>query len=114
MQPAILRWPAEPYPGLRPFRVAAISDETLIFYGRNEHKDQVLDRLGRQQLVFVTGPSGCGKSSLVRAGVLPALRAGLLTAAGSDWRVVTMRPGLAPVARLSSALSSLSPTESEP
>jgi WD40 repeat protein len=107
--PSTLQWPREPYPGLRPFRVASTSDETLIFYGRNGHKDEIVSRLDRQQLVFVMGPSGCGKSSLVRAGVLPALQAGLLTKAGSEWRIVTMRPGLAPLAGLATAFSSLSP-----
>jgi WD40 repeat protein len=92
---------------LRPFHVGSESDETLIFYGRNSHKDEIIKRLQQQQLVFVTGPSGCGKSSLVRAGVLPVLQAGLLTKAGSDWRMVTMRPGLAPLQELATALSSL-------
>jgi WD40 repeat protein/energy-coupling factor transporter ATP-binding protein EcfA2 len=104
---SFLRWPREPYPGLRPFHVGPDSDETLIFYGRNSHKEEIIKRLQRQQFVFVTGPSGCGKSSLVRAGVLPALQAGLLGDAGSDWRMVTMRPGLAPVQELATVLSKL-------
>jgi energy-coupling factor transporter ATP-binding protein EcfA2 len=108
-----LRWPREPYPGLRPFRITADSDESLVFCGRNNHKDEILKRLELQQMVFVTGPSGCGKSSLVRAGVLPVLQAGLLTRAGSDWRIVTMRPGLSPILSLSSALSQLSSKSSQ-
>jgi WD40 repeat protein len=104
-----LRWPHEPYPGLRPFRVSPTSDEALIFYGRNGHKDEILKRLNEQRLVFVTGPSGCGKSSLVRVGVLPVLQAGLLTNAGSEWRIVSMRPGLVPVSRLATILSDLCP-----
>jgi WD40 repeat protein len=91
-----LEWPRNPFPGLRPFR----EDECLIFYGRNSQKDEVLARLNQSQLVFVTGPSGCGKSSLIKAGVLPALRAGLLTKAGYRWKILQMRPGRHPLARL--------------
>jgi putative ribosome biogenesis GTPase RsgA len=58
------RWPASPFPGLRPFRITATEDESLIFYGRNHAKDEILARLNSSHLVFVVGPSGCGKSSL--------------------------------------------------
>jgi WD40 repeat protein/energy-coupling factor transporter ATP-binding protein EcfA2 len=99
-------WPRNPFPGLRPFR----EDEALIFYGRNSHKDEVLARLNNSQLVFVTGPSGCGKSSLIKAGVLPALQAGLLTKAGYHWKTLQMRPGRRPLANLAAAFKS---TQSE-
>ena len=102
-----LKWPLEPYPGLRPFRVTSEADETLIFYGRNQHKDEVLARLDKQHMVIVTGPSGCGKSSLILAGVLPILRAGLLSKAGSDWQIIKMRPGLAPIEQLWAAIGDL-------
>jgi len=65
------RWPASPFPGLRPFRVTATEDESLIFYGRNRAKDEILARLNSSHLVFVVGPSGCGKSSLLKVGVIP-------------------------------------------
>ena len=39
------------------------------------------------------GPSGCGKSSVIRAGVLPALRSGLMGKLGSTWYVADMKPG---------------------
>jgi WD40 repeat protein len=95
-------WPRNPFPGLRPFR----EDEALIFYGRNSHKDEVLARLNSSQLVFVTGPSGCGKSSLIKAGVLPALQAGLLTKAGYYWKTLQMRPGRRPLVNLAAAFRS--------
>jgi WD40 repeat protein len=96
-------WPRNPFPGLRPFR----EDEALIFYGRNSHKDEVLARLNDAQLVFVTGPSGCGKSSLIKAGVIPALQAGLLTKAGYRWTSLQMRPGQRPLVSLATAFRSL-------
>jgi WD40 repeat protein/energy-coupling factor transporter ATP-binding protein EcfA2 len=103
------QWPRNPYPGLRPFR----DDEALIFYGRNSHKDEILARLNASQLVFVTGPSGCGKSSLIRAGVLPALQAGLLTKAGYHWKTTQMRPGRRPLVNLATAFEYLETLESD-
>lgn len=90
-----------PYPGLRPFR----TDEADIFFGRERQTDQLLDRLATHRFVAVTGPSGCGKSSLVKAGVIPALNAGFMVAAGSRWRIASMRPGEHPIARLARAVA---------
>jgi WD40 repeat protein len=92
--------PKFPYPGLRPFKMS----EAEIFYGRNAQKDSVLERLNEHRMVFITGPSGCGKSSLIKAGVIPALRAGLLTRAGYRWNTTEMRPGQQPLANLARAL----------
>ena len=101
------RWPPSPFPGLRPFRITASEDESLIFYGRNRAKDEILARLNSSHLVFVVGPSGCGKSSLLKVGVIPALEAGLLTHAGPNWRTIEMRPGDRPVRNLACALAAL-------
>src|SRR6516225_6059216 len=101
------RWPASPFPGLRPFRITATEDEFLIFYGRDRAKDEILARLNSSHLVFVVGPSGCGKSSLLKVGVIPALEAGLLTHAGPNWRTIEMRPGDRPVRNLACALAAL-------
>lgn len=89
-----------PYPGLRPFA----RDETDIFFGREEHTDQLIDRLGHMHFVAVVGPSGCGKSSLVRTGLLAGLEAGFLSSAGVRWGVAELRPGNHPFANLSDAL----------
>src|SRR5262245_11154792 len=101
------RWPASPFPGLRPFRITTTEDECLIFYGRNRAKDEILARLNSNHLVFVVGPSGCGKSSLLKVGVIPASEAGLLTHAGANWRIAEMRPGDRPVRNLAYALAAL-------
>ena len=89
-----------PYPGLRPFR----ADEVDIFFGREEHVDQLLEKLGSNRFLGVVGPSGCGKSSLVGAGMIPALETGYLASAGARWRVATMRPGDRPLQGLAEAL----------
>jgi Leucine-rich repeat (LRR) protein len=99
----------DPYPGLRPFR----QEETDIFFGREEHTDQLLERLANHRFLAVTGLSGCGKSSLVRAGLIPALNRGFVAKAGHRWRVAQMRPGRTPFARLAGGLLNAAAIASE-
>jgi hypothetical protein len=99
----------DPYPGLRPFR----QEETDIFFGREEHTDQLLERLANHRFLAVTGLSGCGKSSLVRAGLIPALNRGFVAEAGHRWRVAQMRPGRTPFARLAGGLLNAAAMASE-
>src|SRR4030088_1998739 len=89
-----------PFPGLRPFK----SHEDAIFFGRHAQVSDMLQRLEMCRLLTVVGASGCGKSSLVRAGLLPALRDGLLFGAGSDWKTVMFMPGSDPYPELARAL----------
>jgi pentatricopeptide repeat protein len=95
-----VRTVAYPYPGLRPFG----TEEAEIFFGREEHVDDLLLRLEKKRFLGVVGPSGCGKSSLIRAGVIPALHAGLAANAGTCWQIAVMRPGLQPLKNLAAAL----------
>ena len=90
-----------PYPGLRPFEEA----DFHLFFGRDEQIDELLRRLSRGRFVCVTGVSGSGKSSLVKAGLIPALRRGYVARSGSRWRIATCRPGDNPIAALAEALS---------
>ena len=62
--------PKTPYPGLRPFRL----DEWPVFFGRERMVEDVIDRLGKSQFVFLHGASGSGKSSLVRTGIQAQLK----------------------------------------
>jgi WD40 repeat protein/DNA-binding SARP family transcriptional activator len=90
-----------PYKGLRPFSQADAGD----FFGREELVARLVRRLGPDawRLLAVVGPSGSGKSSLVRAGLLPALRGG--AAPGSEgWYVAELVPGADPVGELRAAL----------
>src|SRR5215204_512990 len=91
-----------PFPGLRPFE----SNEEHLFFGRDGQSDELLRRLRRSRFLAVLGTSGSGKSSLVRAGLLPSLFGGLMTQAGSAWRVALFRPGHDPIGNLAGALSS--------
>jgi WD40 repeat protein/DNA-binding SARP family transcriptional activator len=95
--------PRNPYKGLRPFQEADAPD----FFGRGRATEQLLARMadpGRQaRLLAVVGPSGSGKSSLVRAGLLPALRGGALPGS-AGWFVVELLPGAYPFEELEAAL----------
>lgn len=92
--------PTNPYVGLRPFN----ESESLLFFGRREQTIELLQRLHTHHFIAVTGSSGCGKSSLIRAGLIPKLKAGLLVEDRDQWRIATMKPGDAPLANLAAAL----------
>ena len=91
-----------PYIGLRYFE----ERDAHLFYGRDEHVAELLAKVAQNRFVAVMGSSGCGKSSLVRAGLLPELRAGMIPSAGSRWKVVQFRPGRAPLQELAQAIRS--------
>ena len=90
-----------PFPGLRPFE----TDEYGLFFGREGQSDALIERLQRSHFLAVVGTSGSGKSSLVRAGLLPSLRGGMMAGAGSGWRIAIMRPGSDPIGNLAGALA---------
>ena len=97
-----------PYKGLRPFEEADASR----FFGRESTIEQLTEHLADSRFLAVVGPSGSGKSSLVKAGLLPALRTGVLE--GSDsWFMAEMVPGSDPLNNLASALNSVA-TRSTP
>jgi WD40 repeat protein/DNA-binding XRE family transcriptional regulator len=75
-----------PYRGLAAFG----EQDAAFFFGREAATAQVLDRMSEHLagtgLLMVSGVSGAGKSSLLRAGVLPRIRAaGLAVAPGAAW-----------------------------
>jgi len=78
-----------PYVGLRPFH----ADENLLFFGRDNQTLELLQRLHQNRFVAVVGGSGSGKSSLIRAGLIPALKGGYLIEDSRKWIVYTMKPG---------------------
>ncbi len=98
-----------PYKGLHPFEEIDSGD----FYGRESIVGEILARLVEtsetNRLLAIVGPSGSGKSSLVKAGVLPALRQGTLSDS-ERWYIASMTPGTNPFERLESALLSIAST----
>lgn len=92
-----------PYKGLRAFHEADAGD----FFGREELTNQLVARLSEDaelsRFLAVVGPSGSGKSSVVRAGLVPALRNGALPRS-DHWPVAEMTPGTHPLEELEAAL----------
>src|SRR5262249_22800865 len=86
--------------GLRPFN----TDESLLFFGRRKQTIELMEKLHETNFIAVVGSSGCGKSSLVRAGLIPKLRAGFLTEDRDQWLVSVMKTGEDPLQNLSVAL----------
>ncbi|MBI4910729.1 MAG: ATP-binding protein [Acidobacteria bacterium] len=85
-----------PYRGLLSFR----ETDSELFFGRRDLVAVLLDRLRQSGSVALLGVSGSGKSSLVRAGLLPALRSGALVGS-ADWHFAgPMVPGTEPLAAL--------------
>ena len=97
-----------PYRGLQTFD----EDDARYFFGRSADVSRLLERLQEGRFLAVLGPSGSGKSSLVRAGLVPALRRGGLP--GSDtWPVRVLRPGAEPLKALARELTRLDPSLDE-
>lgn len=97
-----------PYKGLRAFQ----EGDSDTFFGREALVAELVARLtetnGVEQLaarfLAIVGPSGSGKSSVVKAGLIPALRRSV--AAGADrWFVIEMTPGSEPFKKLEQALT---------
>jgi WD40 repeat protein/serine/threonine protein kinase len=90
-----------PFKGLRPFLEADAAD----FFGREAVVEQLVRAMSERGPSFlaVVGPSGSGKSSLVRAGLVPAVRRGAIPSS-EHWFVVEMLPGAHPFEELEGAL----------
>ena len=94
--------PACPYPGMVPFDEA----DSARFFGREQEVQELVERLRLHPFLAVIGASGSGKSSLVRAGLIPALRKSQAFGSG-DWVVRTMRPGAAPLETLTQLITDI-------
>jgi class 3 adenylate cyclase/WD40 repeat protein len=89
--------PAEgepPYQGLAHFE----EEDAKRFFGREKLVERLVARLAEQPFLAVIGASGSGKSSVVRAGLIPALREKGVK------RVVLLTPTAEPFAALAAAL----------
>ena len=91
-----------PYKGLRYFE--RDGEDPADFFGRAALTDQLIDRLRQEPFLAVLGVSGSGKSSVVRAGLLHALKLGERIGGSQDWPQVIMVPGSHPLASLHAAL----------
>ena len=92
-----------PYKGLRAFQ----ETDASTFFGRAALTEQLLSHLasseGGARFLALVGPSGSGKSSVVKAGLIPALRKGGLNGS-ARWFITDMLPGAHPFEELEAAL----------
>ena len=88
-----------PYRGLLYFR----EEDAPFFFGRAEAITQLVQAVEWHSLVAVVGASGSGKSSVVRAGLVPALR----KSHAQVWEVATFVPTDRPLYALAAALMPL-------
>jgi WD40 repeat protein/serine/threonine protein kinase/acyl-coenzyme A thioesterase PaaI-like protein len=93
-----------PFAGLAAFQ----EPDADRFFGRDHEITSLVSKLRSLPLVAVTGPSGAGKSSLVRAGVIPALKR-----SGEGWNAMVTRPGRQPLAMLAEVLLAVAERSSE-
>lgn len=101
----------EPQEGPCPYRGLAVFDEehAPFYFGRDAQVQRLLEQLRRGRFIAVIGPSGSGKSSLVRAGLIPRIRAGAVPHS-QEWDVHVLRPGAHPLAALAAQVLALQPT----
>jgi Sulfatase-modifying factor enzyme 1 len=85
-----------PYKGLAYFR----EEDAAFFFGRDKAIDTLWKAVERQSFVALVGASGSGKSSVVRAGLVPRLRADTR----APWEIVTLVPNDRPLYNLAARL----------
>jgi hypothetical protein len=85
-----------PYRGLLYFR----EEDAEYFFGREAVTRQLEEAIAQHSLVAMVGSSGSGKSSVVRAGLIPALRKNKTCV----WEVATILPGDRPLHALAASL----------
>ncbi len=104
-----------PTPGEPPFKGLQYFDEadSDLFFGRELLTARLVNRLREAQfLSVIIGASGSGKSSLVRAGLIPALKRGDALLDGTkppegsaDWQVHVITPTAHPLEALATELT---------
>jgi WD40 repeat protein/class 3 adenylate cyclase len=92
-----------PYRGL----LAYEPDDSDLFFGREELVDSLLARLAHAPWLALVGASGSGKSSVLRAGLVAALRRGALRGSAA-WPLTVFTPGSRPLSELAVRLAELS------
>ena len=110
--PTLLTHEAEtaPGPGPSPFKGLHYFDEidADIFFGRQTLIARLMERLRGTSFLAIVGASGSGKSSILRAGLIPALRAvpRAQDDAVGDLRIIVLTPTVHPLEALAASVTS--------
>jgi DNA-binding SARP family transcriptional activator/WD40 repeat protein len=103
---------ANPYVGLEAFDTT----DAAYFHGRERLVDALAERavsgVDGPRFTLLVGPSGSGKSSVVRAGLVPRMRAG--AAEPWHWLVAVTRPTSTPVKELVESLRRIATRAASP
>ncbi|MEJ2208465.1 MAG: BTAD domain-containing putative transcriptional regulator [Anaerolineae bacterium] len=96
---------AAPDPGEAPFKGLRYfgEEDATLFFGREELTARMVDHLRTSRFLAVVGASGSGKSSVVRAGLVPALKRG--DAPVQDGHVHVITPTAHPLESLAVSLT---------
>jgi WD40 repeat protein len=100
-----------PYPGLASFG----QEQAAFFFGRDRLTADLVGRLGESLIeggpLMVVAPSGAGKSSLLRAGMLAAVKCGALPVAGSrSWPHLVFTPTAHPMRAAAAQIEAIAAT----
>ena len=105
-----------PAAGLSPYKGLYFFEESdaEIFFGREELTQTLVNQINHrvktnQRFLAVVGASGSGKSSVVRAGLIPALR---WQQSSSGWPVYVMTPTAHPLEMLATSLQGIARRDS--
>lgn len=94
-----------PTPGEPPFKGLQYFDEADadLFFGREQITTQLVEDVTNSRFLAVIGASGSGKSSIVRAGIVPALKRA--SRAGTHWHIPVITPTAHPLEALATSLT---------
>jgi WD40 repeat protein len=98
-----------PYRGLTRYE----PDDAALFFGRDPLVDRLAELTRRHRFTAVFGPSGSGKSSLLRAGLIPRLRAPGAGAAAPPAAVRILTPGADPLRTHADRLAPVPDTDAD-
>ena len=101
--PQKLKITTNPYIGLRPFK----ENDNHLFFGRDKQIKNIIINLKNTGFTAIIGSSGSGKSSLIRSGLIPALKKGIRKGQGEGWKIGIFKPGYDPIGSLAKSLISL-------
>ena len=88
-----------PYRALEAFDFS--EEGAKFFYGRRALTDELLGKIYDGHFLMVLGASGSGKSSVVRAGLLTEIRAGVRRSGTDAWEILPIvKPGESPLQSL--------------
>lgn len=96
-----------PFVGLRSFE----ADEYNLFFGRDLQIKDIIENLTQTNFAAVIGYSGSGKSSLIKSGVIPALKNKSSENKTDSWKIGICTPGYDSIRNLSKMLVDFYPSE---